>query len=111
MSAVSVNQLFEEIEQQYEEDGTIDDQKKVMLLQEMKKFKGGEKFVQQMHRAFQQIENADDDGGKINTNDDGIEAIEISQPSIVKSRRFKLKFNVVLTVYNLFQFTCNVEKH
>lgn len=100
MSAVEVNRLFEDIEDQYENDGVIDPQKKAMLLEEMKKFSGGEKFVQQISAAFQQIENSDDDDTESS-----------DTRSIVKSRLQKLKFNVALKVFNLFLFSCQVSKN
>ncbi|KAG4076797.1 hypothetical protein HA402_009143 [Bradysia odoriphaga] len=112
MSAAEVNRIFDAIESQYEVDGTIDPQQKAMLFMEMKKFNGGEKFVQQISAAFQQIEN--------NCNGEMGEIAPICSLSsdnnapkamgtVVTSRRNKLKFNLALKVFRLFQFSCNIE--
>lgn len=105
MSAREVNRLFEAIEGQYEVDGTIDHHQKQMLLLEMKKFKGGDKFVQRIDEAFRKLENVDD--AIVN------QSSETSEPkakgTMVTSRRNKLNFNAALKVFNLFKFSCNVE--
>lgn len=110
MSAVEVKRLFETIEAQYEIDGTIDPEQKEMLFVEMKKFKGGDKFVQQISQAFQQVENNGEAGGIVPGNASSA-ASNAPKPmgSVVASRSNKLKFNVALKVFHLFQFSCDIE--
>lgn len=125
MSAYEVNQLFEAIKAQYEVDGTIDPQQKAQLLEEMKKFAGGDKFVYRIREAFQQIESSD--RFKINaasakhTNDRDAQSepsggvdengrVKVTGVGNLQSRQNKLRFDVALKVYNLFQVTCHVEK-
>ena len=101
MSAVEVNRIFEAIESQYEIDGTIDPEQKAMLFMEMKKFKGGDKFVHQICAAFEQIENEDEKTAF------SLEP-KLKEASVT-SRCNKLKFNLALKVFRLFQFSCNVD--
>lgn len=113
MSAVEVNRLFEAIENQYESNGTIDPQQKAMLFSEMKKFKGGEKFVEQISEAFQQIENSVNSVSTFACSyhiNNANTPIVMGTPGTAETPfRNKLKFNVALKVFRLFQFSCNVE--
>lgn len=61
MSFYELNRLFGAIKTQYEIKGTIDHHQKALLSEGMKKFSGAENFIQEMSKAFQEIENSDDD--------------------------------------------------
>lgn len=141
MSVDEVNRLFEAIKVQYERDGMIDPQQKSALLEEMKKLKGGEKFVQEINETLQRM----DDGDDIEDSDNGDDSeasgssdisedrsdeivkkdatdrcqIECSQQQSVQQnvyrevrapRPLRSRIDVALKVFNLFNFTCNLEK-
>ncbi len=112
MSNAVINQLFEEIENQYVNDGTIDPRKKEMLFEEMKKFVGGDKYALQINEAFQKLEEEDDDDNQprnfLGSSSTGNNRSGAGPE--VKARQQKLKFNMALKVFNVFQFSCTVEK-
>lgn len=55
MSASEVKRIFAAIQSQYKSDGSIDPHQKAMLLEKMKKFVEGEKFVQMIDETMQKI--------------------------------------------------------
>lgn len=116
MSVSEVHRLFGALREQYELDGTIDPHQKALFLEEMKKFAGGENFVQQMQETFEGLEKDDDKNVPIFPTSSLIakvgrnlkrrdKALEIEKP-----RPYKLKFDAALKVFNLFQITCHVEQ-
>lgn len=106
MSASEVNRLFASIETYYGNHGTIHLGDKVKLLEEMKKFEGGEYYAEVMNDAFDAI-----------TPSCGMPfSIEIPmQLNSSKSEQSgqtqsRWKFDCALSVFNLFKFKCAIER-
>lgn len=132
MSTAIVIQLFEAIEKQYEADGTVDPNKKEMLLDEMEKYMKSEIYVRMIKHLFDELEYGDDsDDVEIvcsiesvlsnevcNTIEEPSDLQNDSRPTgtdtvtkAARSRRNKrVKFNILLNVFSMFKFSCAFEQ-